>query len=322
MASEDVKPLSFFIFGHPVTMSPSPEIHSVGFKEAGLPHTYERFDAEDVEDVVKKLKEDGFGGGSVTIPHKESLLPSMDELSDAAKTIGAVNTITKGSDGKLHGDNTDWLGIKNQLERSFTIKEKAAAGGSAPVCLLCGSGGTARAAAYALREMKAERVLIFNRTTSRAEALAEEFGFEAIADLSSLRELAQLDIVVDTLPGASQFVLPNDVADVLERHRPVVFEAAYIPRRTSFVQQALAAGCEVVEGIEMLFEQGCAQCEIWTKKAPAPRAKIAEALLEALFKQGSGHPAYAKMEPYESLPKGLVRETVKQEGKNEKEAAP
>jgi len=112
----------------------------------------------------------------------------------------------------------------------------------------------------------------------------------------------QLHIIVNTLPGASDFVLPS--ASVLERCRPVVLEAAYIPRRTAFLRQALDAGCDVVEGVEMLYEQGCAQCEIWTGK-PAPRAAIAGALLSALFTAGSAHPAHAKMEPHGVLPTSL-----------------
>lgn len=297
-------PLEFFIFGHPVTMSPSPDIHTVGFAAAGLPHSYGRFDAEDVDRVVEKLRAETCGGGSVTIPHKESLLLHMDELSEAAKVIGAVNTVTKAADGKLLGDNTDWLGIKQQLEARLSAR----ADGQErvrPVCLLCGAGGTARAAAFALQRMGAARVLIFNRTPDRAETLAREFGFEALPDLLTLANLEQLDIVVNTLPGSTGFELPD--ADVLARFRPVVFEAAYIPRRTAFVQQALASGCEVVEGVEMLFEQGCAQCEIWTQR-PAPRSKIAAKLLKALFEAGSQHPAHEKMEPHDSPPLALLRE--------------
>merc|ERR1711972_162607 len=227
-----------------------------------------------------------------------------DSLSEAAEVIGAINTITKSSDGRLHGDNTDWIGIKNQLEARLA----AVHGGRQPMgltCMLCGSGGTARAAAFALKRMNAERVIIYNRTPARARALADEFGFEVVKDLNALGELRKLHVVVDTLPGSTGFELPDN--ELLRRCRPVVFEAAYIPRRTAFVQQALGAGCEVVEGIEMLFEQGCAQCEIWTGKA-APRNKIAAALLSRLFTLGSTHPAHSKMEPYDALPVSLVRE--------------
>ncbi|CAE7578385.1 ARO1 [Symbiodinium sp. CCMP2592] len=269
--------LQFFIFGNPVAMSPSPTIHSTGFTVNGSPNVYDRFDNKDIEEVVSELRKPSCGGGSVTIPHKESIKAYMDELTDAARTIGAVNTVTKCGD-RLKGDNTDWLGIKNQLETRLRGRTKTNL-----TCLLCGAGGTARAAAYAMKQMGASRVLIYNRTALRAQELASEFGFEACADLAALQHLAELHVVVNTLPGSTEFTLPDSA--VLRRSRPVVLEAAYIPRRTAFLRQAIGAGCEVVEGVEMLFEQGCAQCEIWTQK-PAPRSQIARALVEALFKAG------------------------------------
>jgi len=298
-AESQAEALEFFIFGSPVTMSPSPDIHNTGFAENGCRHRYARFDSPDVEVVMEQVRKDTCGGGSVTIPHKEAVLGRMDELSDAAKVIGAVNTITKLADGKLRGDNTDWLGIKNQLEARLSSRQETAL-----TCLLCGSGGTARAAAYAFKEMGAQRVLIYNRTIARAEGLAKEFGFEVCKDLAELAALSALHVVVDTLPGSAAFVLPDP--SVLERCHPVVLEAAYIPRQTSFVKQALAAGCEVVEGVEMLFEQGCEQCRIWTG-LPAPRSKIADALLKALFTEGSSHPAHVKMEPHDILPTSLLQ---------------
>jgi pentafunctional AROM polypeptide len=307
----DDRALDFFIFGSPVTLSPSPVLHQVGFSENGSRHRYRCFDSPSVDEILKQLREDTCGGGSVTIPHKETLMQHVDEVSHTARVIGCINTITKTADGKLFGDNTDWLGIKNQLEFRMSMRGKGEAGGAGGAassrtltCLLCGAGGTARAAAYALKEMGASRVMIYNRSKDRAAQLAAEFGFE-VTDLDALSTLESLDIIVDTLPGSTGFELP--VAEVLERCRPLVLEAAYIPRQTAFVKQALKAGCDVIEGLEMLFAQGCEQCQIWTER-PAPRAKIAKALLEALFTEGSGHPAHSKMEPLSVLPSSLVLE--------------
>jgi shikimate dehydrogenase len=294
------KKLTFYIFGHPVTMSPSPDIHNVGFASNGFPHVYERCDREDVADVIRTIRSEACGGGSVTIPHKESVLPFMDELTEAAKQIGAVNTVIKLSNCRLRGDNTDWLGIKNQLE----AKAPRFPAGTPLIAVICGAGGTAKAAAFALKKMGVSRVLIFNRTLERAERLAAEYGFEAVGELGALDALPRLDFVVDTLPGATEFVFP---LPLLERFRPTCLEAAYIPRQTAFVRQALAAACPVVEGIEMLFEQGCAQCSIWTGR-DAPRAAIAANLLTQLFSDNSAHPAAPKMEPRDAPPEALLRE--------------
>lgn len=162
--------LEFYIFGTPVTMSPSPCIHTAGFRANGFPHRYTHCDSDDPAYVIKLCREPACGGGSVTIPLKESVIPELDTLSDVARKIGAVNTITKLRDGSLFGDNTDWLGIKTGLEARRSAD-------AASVGLICGAGGTARAACHALQQMGVGHVLILNpRTPSRADAVAAEFA--------------------------------------------------------------------------------------------------------------------------------------------------
>eukprot|EP00316_Scyphosphaera_apsteinii_P023713 CAMPEP_0119324740 /NCGR_PEP_ID=MMETSP1333-20130426/64049_1 /TAXON_ID=418940 /ORGANISM="Scyphosphaera apsteinii, Strain RCC1455" /LENGTH=338 /DNA_ID=CAMNT_0007332523 /DNA_START=82 /DNA_END=1098 /DNA_ORIENTATION=- len=312
MPRVQTRALDFFIFGHPCSMSPSPEIHNVGFAENGHAHRYDRYDHEDCKEVMAKIRLPSTGGGSVTIPHKESVLAEMDVLSDAAKRIGAVNTVTKQPDGRLHGDNTDWLGIKRQIEARLGSAVFASA--SELVGLICGAGGTAKAAAYAFERMSVSHVIIMNRTVARAQALAAEYGagFVALAPddtAAALTKFGRLDFIVSTLPGSTEFVLPDAVCALATKHRPVVVEASYIPRQTAFAKQMLDAGCDVIEGIEMLFEQGCAQCEIWTG-APAPRSQIAANLLATLFTPGSGHPASTKMEPLNAPPLTLRLEAA------------
>lgn len=278
----------FYIFGHPVALSASPTMQNTGFRVNNRPYEYLRHDTESVEDVVRMLKEPLTGGGSVTIPHKETIIEFMDVVSDAARAIGAVNTVTKeDGTGRLLADNTDWLGIKRQLEPKIADRAGDRVG------LIIGAGGTARAAAYAFRAMNFARVYILNRTLQRAEKLAEEFGetFVAISDAQELEGLARLDAVMGVIPGQANFTLPESV---MQTHRPALVESAYKSsesgsRFTPLLTQAIDAGCEVIEGIEMLFEQGCAQCEIWTGK-PAPRRDIAQALLDDRFKDDANKP--------------------------------
>jgi len=267
----------FYVFGHPVLLSASPTIHITGFRINEFPHSYERFDTPSLDEVLRKLLLSSTGGGSITIPHKEGLVPHMDELTEAAQIIGAVNTVTRIATG-LRGDNTDWIGIQRQLLPKLHRDGDR-------VGLILGAGGTARAAAYAFRPLFST-VYIVNRTMERAEELAREFGdaFIAVKDAECLMDLERLDAVMGTMPGPSNFTLPKGM---LERHRPAVVEAAYKSseagsRFTALLQEAIDAGCKTVEGIEMLFEQGCAQCELWTGRS-APRAEIARALLKERF---------------------------------------
>merc|ERR1719210_2671109 len=95
------QPKAFYIFGKPVAQSPSPTIHTAGFYSTASPHSYGRFETNDAEVAFRALMQTGCGGGSVTIPLKESLLPYMASLSQSAREIGAINTVTKTSDGNL-----------------------------------------------------------------------------------------------------------------------------------------------------------------------------------------------------------------------------
>lgn len=286
----------FYIFGTPVALSASPTMQNVGFKLNGKPHVYDRYDTPSVEDVAVKLSLESTGGGSVTIPHKESLVPYLDETSDAVRDIGAVNTVTKEPGTKrLRGENTDWIGIKQQLLPKLKHQNGEMIG------LIVGAGGTARAAAYAFRSMGFANIFVLNRTFEKAALIAKEFGekFTAIQDAKDLGELPRLDAVMGTLPGSANFTLPEDL---LAKHKPAVIEAAYRSsesgsRFTSLLQQAVEAGCETIEGIEMLFEQGCVQCEIWTGRS-APRKEIAQALLDDRF---AGDP---------NPPKNLIQEAT------------
>jgi len=285
----------FFIFGHPVALSASPTLQNTGFRVNNLPYVFGRYDAPDVEDVLWKLSLTSTGGGAVTIPHKEVLLEHMDELSESARAIGAVNTVTKETGtNRMKGDNTDWIGIKRQVEPK--LKEQP--GGR--VGLILGAGGTARAAAYAFKQMGFAEVYLLNRTVEKAVEVAKSFGqgFKVAANVEELQSLKRLDAVMGTLPGTAGVTLPDGL---VEAYRPVVVDAAYQSsasgkRFTALLQQALDKGCPVVEGLEILFEQGCAQCELWTGRS-APRREIACALLADRF-AGDSNP-----------PQGLVHES-------------
>jgi len=116
------------------------------------------------------------GRCSVTMPHKQAIIPLLSGLSPAARAIGAVNTIIRTSPGTLLGDNTDWIGIVEPLSAVLGDRKRARA-------LVIGAGGTARAACYALQQMAFADVFVHNRTSAKAELLAAEFGCTALQTL-------------------------------------------------------------------------------------------------------------------------------------------
>jgi len=216
----------------------------------------------------------------------------VHSLSQAAAAIGSLNTLTVRPDGKIAADNTDWIGIRNLIEDALARRE-GRTDNSTLTSVVMGAGGTARAACYALQQMGIGNRYIFNRSGSKAVALGSEFGATALPSIDSGPLLSiRLDIVVSCVPGSAEITLPRSVLAA----KPIVLDAAYRPRLTPLLGDARAAGCEVIEGIEMLYEQGCAQCNVWTHR-PAPRSSIARGL--AAFLEG---------QDFGPLPSRLTRE--------------
>lgn len=228
------------------------------------------------------------GGGNVTIPLKTDILPHCDVLSPAAAAIGAVNTLIvlhqhqqHQSHVTIHGDNTDWLGVywplRDRLQarqrlrggRSSDQKEDKGTQGGATAgaaVLIVGAGGTSQAVAFAARQL-GYQVLVHNRTASKAADLAARYDGGVVEDLStewSLSGHVEIAAIVCTLPPTVGWTAP---AWLLARDQPVCFDVAYRPRTTAFLAQAQAAGCQYVEGAEMLIGQGIAAFALWTGQA-------------------------------------------------------
>uniref|UniRef100_A0A7S1NAR1 Pentafunctional AROM polypeptide n=1 Tax=Eutreptiella gymnastica TaxID=73025 RepID=A0A7S1NAR1_9EUGL len=256
---------NFYLFGSPISQSMSPTMHNTGFQTLGLPHNYSLSESEDPEHVRNVLQDPAFGGASVTIPHKQNVQPFLQALTASATAIGAVNTIIPQPDGTLLGENTDWLAM-----RTLTVKKLALSNRSASVGIVLGAGGTARAAMYTLQQLNLKTYYIYNRTAEKAQELAKEFGGVAITSLDGLKDM---DVVIGTIPASAQSEYPAS----LFANKPVAVDLAYRPRRTPLLQQAAAAGCETVEGIDLLIEQGLFQFQLWTG-CIAPREEITEAV--------------------------------------------
>eukprot|EP01127_Copromyxa_protea_P021850 TRINITY_DN7626_c0_g1_i1.p1 TRINITY_DN7626_c0_g1~~TRINITY_DN7626_c0_g1_i1.p1 ORF type:complete len:285 (+),score=64.65 TRINITY_DN7626_c0_g1_i1:90-944(+) len=263
---------NYYLFGSPISASPSPLLHNTGFTTKSLPFVYSLCDTGDINEVATVLKKEETLGGSVTIPHKQSVMPFLDSLSEDATRVKAVNTV-KRVDGKLEGHNTDWWAIYSLTEKCL---ERAGRGKEGLTGLVVGAGGTAHAACYALQQLGIP-FLIWNRTPEKAVELANQFGGKQVSDLDSIEKI---DIVVSTVPPAVQFKLP----EALVTPSLIVVELVYHPRFTSLLLQAREKGCITVEGSEILFVQGIRQFEIWTGET-APSKEMAHAFVH-LHKDG------------------------------------
>ncbi|KAF5646346.1 negative-acting regulatory protein [Fusarium sp. NRRL 25303] len=177
----------FGIYGNCTSKSLSPAMHNAAFKLLGMPHRYNIFLHESIDQLSELTKDNTFGGASITAPFKTAILPMLDFLSEEAKAIGAVNTLlclkkptmdslldrnTAGPTVALFGENTDWIGIHTCVQRNLSpinaVRRRTTG-------LIIGAGGMARAAAYALIRLGVKTILIHNRTRSRAEELIKQF---------------------------------------------------------------------------------------------------------------------------------------------------
>lgn len=269
----------FYLFGKPISQSRSPALHNTLFKANGLPHTYSLFETDVAADVKDLIRSPSFGGASVTIPLKLDIIPLLDEVTDAAKVIGAVNTIipVDAEDGTrtLLGDNTDWQGMVYALRQAGVVKNvrAAPAGGSAVVI---GSGGTTRAAIYALHSLGYSPIYIVARNAANVTKLAESFPSDYdvqhltsanIKDAEAL--LSPPRVTISTIPadkpidsGMRDVVAsvlhhrPDSAAGARETPKRVLLEMAYKPRRTAVMAMAEDAGWETIPGLEVLSAQG------------------------------------------------------------------
>jgi shikimate dehydrogenase len=241
------------VLGDPVGHSRSPAIHNAAFEALGLDWRYVKLPvaAEAFAETVRALPASGYRGANVTIPHKEAALALADQAGDAARAIGAANTLTF-ADGAIHADNTDAAGLLAALPREPR----------GMTALVLGAGGAGRATAWALREAGAE-VSVWNRTPERASALADELGVVAV-EAPVAAELVVNATSVGLRAGDSIEELPVAWIDPPQ----LAVELVYGDHETPFRAWAEAAGAEIVEGLEVLVRQGALSFERWTGREP------------------------------------------------------
>lgn len=261
------------IIGNPVSHSLSPVMHNAAFAELGENSVYLPFPVLDLEAGLQGLKAIGVKGVSVTIPYKEAVIPLLDAIEDVARQIRAVNTVEiKDVGGKKHlcGSNTDWLGANRALSDKVQLR-------GARVVLL-GAGGSARAIGFGLLQQGAQ-VVLSSRTESRGLALAADLGclWCPLADAGTLHGDVLINATsVGMQPQSDASPVP---AAILSRFQ-VVMDIVYAPLATRLLMEAEAAGCQVINGLEMLLYQGVAQFELWTGK-PAPVELMRQKLYQA-----------------------------------------
>lgn len=272
------------LLGNPVEHSLSPAIHNAAFEQLGLNFVYLAFKVEDLPNAVKGLRALGnLRGFSVTIPHKVAIIPLLDEVEQTARNIGAVNTIVI-ENGKLIGSNTDASGARRALT-------EAGVGLKGEKVLMLGSGGAARAIAFALAANAGLAGLtILGIDDKERQALAKDVKSKTslqvldgtITDDALRQAIDESKVLLHCTPlGMHPNVHQSAVPATLLKPHLTVMDIVYNPLETKLLAEARTAGCKTIRGIEMFLNQAVGQFELWTKqKAPAD---VMRKVLESRF---------------------------------------
>ncbi len=246
------------VIGDPVEHSLSPVMHNAAMRDLGIDARYELWGTAlaDLPDRVGSLRMPDILGANVTVPHKQAVMALIDEISETARRIGAVNTIIPVG-GRLLGENTDAYGFRRSVELASADRliERA---------VILGAGGASRAVIVALQEMGAREITLANRTAEKASALAAEFGIASVAwsDVAAAA-FPTTDILVNATALGWHDEMPVPAA-TLEKlpEKALVMDLTY--RHTPLLRAAETCGLQTLDGLGMLIHQGARALELWT----------------------------------------------------------
>jgi shikimate dehydrogenase len=272
------------VTGYRIAHSRSPLLHGYWLKTLGIDGAYELADVapDDYPGFLQRLREHGYVGCNVTVPHKQAAFRLVKQRDAAAQAIGAVNTVWYDGDD-LVGSNTDAYGVLANLDATLPGWD-----GEAERAVVLGAGGAARAIVHALLQ-RLSAVHVVNRSRERAADLVAQFGLRAVAhDVSELHALlGDADLLVNStsLGMVGHPGLDIDLAPL--KSRAIVYDIVYVPLETELLRAAKARGYRVVDGLGMLLHQGVPGFARWFGVTPTVTPEL-RAVLEADIRSARG----------------------------------
>ena len=259
------------LLGHPIAHSVSPAMHNAAALELGLDYQYiaEEITPKLLSDAISNLRIGKWVGANVTIPHKKAVIPLIDKLGDTAKAVGAVNTLIR-VDNRIHGENTDIEGFLMEIDSlEINLTNRPA--------LILGTGGSARAVAFALLQ-RASEVRLLGRNIQTGTQIAYDLQQITGGDIlrfdwnpTNLKQASQdCALVVNCTPIG---MVPNAnntpwFPSVPFPPQTFVYDLVYNPIETMFVKQARSHGIQARSGLGMLVRQGALSFTLWTGHQP------------------------------------------------------
>jgi shikimate dehydrogenase len=273
------------VIGDPVKHSLSPVMHNAALAELGADYVYVAFpiQAEELEAAIAGFSAIGVQGFNVTIPHKQAIMPLLHEISTDAQAVGAVNTVWRTDQGWV-GTNTDVAGFMAPLKDAGDWADK--------IAVVLGNGGAARAVVAGCTQLGFSSIQVFGRNPQKLETFFNSWRDSALKPPLSVHPL---DDIADSIPAADLIVNTTPVgmhtaaaespleAEVLAsaKFSALAYDLIYTPRPTRFLKLAAQRGLTIIDGSEMLVQQGAAALEIWLNRS-VPVETMRQALLEKL----------------------------------------
>ena len=249
----------FLVIGNPISHSLSPKLHNYWLKKNNINGTYdkEKLNSNDLEKLILRVKNNEICGINVTVPFKKEIISYLDELSLEAENTQSVNTIYL-NDNKVKGHNTDADGFQLSLSNiKFDVKGKK--------IFILGAGGVVPSIIFSLKKMKASKIIITNRTKTKAEALKNIFNDLSIIDWG---EVPNFDMVINaTSLGLDNKDEINLDFSKIEKGK-LYYDVIYNPKETNFLKKAKAMGNMTENGKRMFIYQAAASFKIWHKIYP------------------------------------------------------
>jgi len=271
------------VIGDPVEHSCSPPMHNAVFEELKMNYIYVPFHvkAEDIKAALDGFKALNIAGINITIPHKQIVIPFLDEISKEAKMIGAVNTLVFEND-RVVGHNTDARGF---ISAMYEVIEQNIQGEA----VVLGAGGAARAVVAGLVNADFSVITIANRTVSKAVSLANQISEKSDTKISGMglddkklpQAIENAKLLVNTTSAGMDLSKPLIIdADWLHQDL-IVYDIIYSPSETKLLMEANKRGLKTIQGLGMLVHQGAIAFELWTGIFP-PIETMRNALIKAL----------------------------------------
>lgn len=260
----------YLLIGNPVSHSVSPLMHNTALTHYGIKADYYAVSVSlrELPTLIAHFNSSSFLGANITIPHKQNLVSAVDELSEEASEIGAINTILK-KDGKMIGHNTDAFGFMEPLMEyleDINLERRA---------IVFGSGGATKSILYALNDLGFEEVVMVSRNPDKYSNLNDVIlsSYDSWLEYSEDSSLIINATPLGMTPNIEASPINEEQVKALEGK--LCYDIVYNPRETTFLKQAKRAGGVPIGGLDMLIHQGAKSFQLWTgKEFPVGLVKI------------------------------------------------